>query len=200
MEDLEINKLPKCVHCGSQENLGKYETPEGVSVLCADCAAELSKKIESYSEQKSNYVLGFFASLLGAVIGSSLWIVLGMVNFYASFAGYAIAFAAFWAYSKAGGKFTKAGVIINIVTVIMGILFAEYAGVLIAVIRTSPGNPFFSYFAFTNQLFTLPAFYKTEWVNFVLGLLFAFLGCHNIIRNNLTNAKKMENFWIKKID
>lgn len=200
MEDIEINQLPKCVHCGSQENLGKYETPEGVSVLCEDCAAELSKKIENYKEQKNNFVLGFFASLLGAIVGSILWILLGMINFYASFAGYAIAFAAFWAYSKAGGKLTKAGVVINIVTVIMGILFAEYVGLFIAICRINPGYSYIEYASYINSILLLPEFLKSECINFVLGALFAFLGCHNIIRNNMTSAKKMENFWIKKID
>ena len=200
MEDIEINQLPKCVHCGTQDNLGKYETPEGVSLLCLDCAAELNKKVETYKEQKNHFVSGFFASLLGAIAGSVLWIALGMINFYASFAGYAIAFAAFWAYSKAGGKLTKAGVVINIVTVIVGILFAEYTGLVLAIWRANPGYSFIEYVAYINSILFLPEFLKSECINFVLGILFAFLGCHNIIRNNMTTAKKMENFWIKKID
>lgn len=190
----------KCVHCQSEENLAKYETPEGVSVLCDKCAAELINKMETFSNTKNGYVKGFFASLLGAIVGSVLWIVLGMVNFYASFAGYAIAFAAFWAYKKSGAKLNKTGVIINIICVVVGLLFAEYTGLIITIARAEPGYSFLEYFTYINSVLLLPQFLKHEIINIILGALFAFLGCHNIIKTNLITAKKMEAFWIKKIE
>lgn len=200
MEDLIINRMPKCVHCGSEENLSTYSTPEGNSILCDECAEELQKKIDNYSQLDNNYIQGFFASLLGAIAGSVIWILLGFINVYASFAGYAIAAAAFWAYGKAGGKLNKVGVVLNIITVILGIIFAEYAGIALSVIRGNPGYSFIEYINAVNNILFIPEFLKHEAINLLLGGLFAFLGCQNIVRTNMATAKKMENFWLKKIN
>lgn len=195
-----LNVSNSCVHCKKTEKLHLYVNNSKPCILCEDCGIELTKKIDSVTNAKNNYLKGFFASLLGALVASVLWIVLGVIGWYASFAGYVIAFAAFWAYNKVGGKLTKQGVIINICTIIFALIFAEYVELVIQLAREIPGGTLFGYILLVPSLLFYPDVLKHELISIAIGALFSFLGCNQIIKSNLEAAKNMNNINVKKID
>lgn len=194
---LEVKQ--SCIHCGEKENLSLYVNSSSPCILCNNCASQLMNQIEAMNNAKNNYLIGFFASLLGAIVGSAAWIFLGLIGWYASAAGYLIAFAAFWAYKKAGGKLTKTGVILNIICVVLGLIFAEYTGIVIALAKEFPEGNLLGYIIVTPTLFLIPEFLKHELISIGIGGLFAFLGCHQLIKQNLTAANNMTKLNLKKL-
>lgn len=194
---LEVKQ--ECIHCAKTENLSLYVNSSSPCILCDECASSLENQIDAINNAKNKYLPGFIASLFGAIAGSVVWILIGIIGWYASAAGYIIAFAAFWAYRKAGGKLTKTGVIINIICVILGLLFAEYAGIVIALAREYPDGNLLGYMIVAPTLFFIPEFAKHEFISFGIGALFAFLGCNQLIRQNFTAAKNMTKLNLKKL-
>lgn len=189
-----------CVHCGNTENLHLHDNVGRPCVLCDDCSSKIISQINSEKNANTNYLKGFLFSLLGAIAGSFIWILLGAIGWISSFAGYAIAFAAFWAYSKAKGKLTKTGVIINIVTIVLSLLLAEIVGIIIQIYKEIPGLELFDYIVYLFYILRNFDFLKHELINLGIGALFAFLGCNQIIKSNLNAAKNMQNMSIVKLD
>lgn len=137
----------------------------------------------------NNYFPGILGSLVGALLGSVIWILIGLLNFYASIAGFAIAYASFHGYKVMKGKNTKIGVLINIAAILVAILFAEYIGVFIELTRQFPDLSFSRFLSATPILLKDNEFMVSVLPNLGLGLLFAALGCFRLIRGSLASAR-----------
>lgn len=198
LKELETNSI--CEICQNPEELFFYGTNKGPFILCPDCAEKTKNDLLAHKNRNTNYIKGFFGSLIGAIIGSAVWIILGLAGFYASIAGFAIAYAAFWGYNFMKGKGTKVGVVINIITILIASFFAQYIDIFLDLTRAYPEITFPVYVYNTPELFTDLAFLKSLLPSFLLGLLFAFLGSNKIIRTTLAVANQMGQAHIEKIE
>ncbi|WP_318662493.1 hypothetical protein [Treponema sp.] len=196
----EINAVCVCGSCDNTEYLAVYTNGTVHSVLCEKCGSEVLKSFEEEKNKNPNYGKGFFLSLIGALIGSIVWILIGMAGFYASIAGLAISFCAFKGYEIAGGKVTKTGVIINIITIAIAFFFAQYIGLFIALQKEVPELTFSLFVLNSNLIFTDHDILSYILPNMGLGLLFVVLGASRTISNNFNAAKQAEEFKIEKIN
>ena len=200
LEEIEAKNI--CNFCENTENIDLYVSSKVHSFLCQSCGKKLLTDLQEEKNIKPKYLLGFFASLVGALIGSVVWVVLGMLGFIASLAGYAIAYGAFYAYKKVNSKYTKLAIILNVVAIIIAFLFAQYSGIVFEVLREykADGITFSDAILYTNYLFTNKEFIVALLPDFGFGILFAFLGSFRTIKDNYTSAKEEENFYIEKVD
>lgn len=200
LEEIEAKNI--CNFCENTENIDLYVSSKVHSFLCQSCGEKLLTDLQEEKNVKPKYLLGFFASLVGALIGSVVWVVLEMLGFIASLAGYAIAYGAFYAYKKVNSKYTKLAIILNVVAIIIAFLFAQYSGIVFEVLREykADGITFSDAILYTNYLFTNKEFIVALLPDFGFGILFAFLGSFRTIKDNYTSAKEEENFYIEKVD
>lgn len=200
LEEIEAKNI--CNFCENTENIDLYVSSKVHSFLCQSCGEKLLTDLQEEKNIKPKYLLGFFASLVGALIGSVVWVVLGMLGFIASLAGYAIAYGAFYAYKKVNSKYTKLAIILNVVAIIIAFLFAQYSGIVFEVLREykADGITFSDAILYTNYLFTNKEFIVALLPDFGFGILFAFLGSFRTIKDNYTSAKEEENFYIEKVN
>lgn len=82
---------------------------------------------------KDNVFLGIVGAVIGALIGSALWVLIGQVGFIAGIAGYAIVFCSVKGYKLLGKTISKKGIIICVIFSLVMILAAEYVSTGIAI-------------------------------------------------------------------
>lgn len=197
---IEIDGKCVCNNCNNTEDLAYYTNGTLFSLLCKDCGKTLISEYEEDKKKKNNYLRGFFGSLVGAIIGSVVWIIIGALGFFASIAGFAISYCAFKGYETVKGKLNVKGIIINVLTILLAFLFAQYAVLFIECMKEIDGMTLRGFIYFTPILFSDLEFLKSLLPDVGLGLLFAFLGTYNTIHNKYKSAKYMENLHIEKVD
>lgn len=190
----------KCSNCDNTNDLNFYTNGSVSLLLCNDCANDVKTKLAEEEKRSSYYVKGFFASLIGALIGSIVWIILGAIGFIASIAGLAIAYCAFFGYSRFGGKVSKTGVILTVFSIVIAFLFAEYIGLGIDFIKAVDGATMLDYIFYTPVILSDVELIKSILPDLGFGVLFAFLGSNRTIRDNLNRAKAGTGFSFEKID
>lgn len=188
-----------CESCGKTSFVDFYTNQAKSTLLCGDCYRNLAEKIRRESDAPNNYLTGFLGSLVGALIGSVAWIAIGAVGFYASIAGYAIAFAAFKGYEMGKGKKTSVGIALNVVSIVAALAFAQYAGIFIEFVKEYPGLTVPAFVLVTPDLFADPGFLKALLPDIGLGLLFAVLGTYRTIKNNYQSAAHTEKLQVEKV-
>lgn len=195
-----IEMKNKCFICDNTADLSFYTLGLKYSLLCKTCADSAIAKLQDSKNTKNNYLLGFLGSVLGALVGSVLWIIIGLLGFIASIAGAAISYCAFKGYSLFKGKLTKKGIVLNIVAIIIAFIFAQYIGLYFDFKEAIAGADFGLYLMFTPVLFSDSEFLLGLLPNLGLGILFIALGASTSISNNFKAAKNNEELKIEKID
>lgn len=201
MHELKIKC--ECCNCENTENLAFYSNGYVPLLLCKDCGEDVLRKVQEDKDAKNNYLIGFLYSIIGAIIGSVLWIILGVVGIYASIAGYAISYCAFKGYKKAKGKLTVAGIVLNIIAIVIAFIFAEYMGLYISFYKDADiASKSIKVFNLILDLMFKSGdveFIKGIALDFIIGLIFAALGTSNTIKENMKAAKAQKEFKVEKI-
>ncbi|MCM1259218.1 MAG: hypothetical protein NC307_15425 [Roseburia sp.] len=86
-------------------------------------------------EKKENILLGIIGAVVGILLGSVLWVLIGQIGFIAGIAGYAIVFCGMKGYEILGGKLSKAGIVLCIILSFLAIIGAEVVSLGIAAYR-----------------------------------------------------------------
>ena len=170
------------------------------SLLCESCGTNVIDQFEKDKLAKNNYIKGFLASLIGALIGSAIWIIIGALGFFASIAGLAISYCAFKGYEIAKGKLTRKGIILNVIAIVIAFLFAQYAVLFIQFMKEFENMDLLGFIILTPVIFSDLEFVKSLLPDIGLGILFAFLGTYRTIINNYKSAKNAENIKVEKIE
>ncbi len=196
----EIEGKNICDYCEETEFLSFYTNGTVHSLLCPKCAESVINKVEQEKKTHKNYVKGFFACLLGALIGSVLWILIGALGFFASIAGLAISICAFKGYAIAKGKLTRFGIVLNVIAILIAFIFAQYSVLFIQISKEIENLTIPGFLAITPVLFSSAEFLKALLPDIGFGLLFIFLGAYRTVLNNLKSAKDAENFKVEKVE
>lgn len=77
-----------------------------------EMVASLEEHKENILEKDENILLGLIGATIGALIGAALWVVIGLLRYYAWFAGIVAITLAFWGYKWLGGKVSKLGAVL----------------------------------------------------------------------------------------
>lgn len=83
--------------------------------------------------REENLPLGLVGAVLGVLLGSVLWIIIGQIGFIAGIAGYAIVFCGMKGYQLLGGKLSKAGIVVCVILSFLVIVGAEIVSLGIAI-------------------------------------------------------------------
>ncbi len=196
----EIDGKCICSNCDNTENLSFYSNGNVYSLLCESCGTNVIDQFEKDKLAKNNYIKGLLASLIGALIGSAIWIIIGALGFFASIAGLAISYCAFKGYGIAKGKLTRKGIILNVIAIVIAFLFAQYAVLFIQFMKEFENMDLFGFIILTPVIFSDLEFVKSLLPDIGLGILFAFLGTYRTIINNYKSAKNSENIKVEKIE
>lgn len=187
-----------CVHCGNQNYLYFYKYNKGISVMCENCGENLRNQITVEQNVKNNYFKGFIGSLIGAVIGSVVWVLLSYAGWVASIAGYAIAFCAFYGYKMLKGKLNKTGVIINIITIIIAFLLANYTGLYIELKKEFE-------LSVAQYIMVTPAFFSDKEMllamgkDLLIGAIFLALGIWSTVKKYFVEAGRKTGMKLEKL-
>ena len=187
-----------CFSCNKVKETDSYKVKGEPTFLCYECVDNIKAEAEKEKNASNNYLTGALCCIIGALVGSGLWILIGYFNFYASIAGYFIAYCAFSGYNFGKGKATKIGAVINIFAIIFALLFAEYIGLFIG-IRKEFEIDFLSFVKLSPTFFSNPTFIKSLIPSLGFGFLFAGLGSYKIVKSIFTKANELSNNSIEKI-
>ncbi len=187
-----------CFSCNKIKETNAYKINNKQSFLCDECVENIKNELEKANNEPNNYLKGALCSIIGALVGSGLWILIGYFNFYASIAGYFIAYCAFYGYNFGKGKATKIGAVINIFAIVFALLFAEYIGLFIDA-KKEIGLDFLSFIRLSPLLFSDISFIKSILPSLGLGFLFAGLGSYRVIKSIFTKANELSNISIERI-
>lgn len=129
-------------------------------------------------------VAGATGALLGGLVGSIPWIIVGYMGLFVGFLGFVIGLAAKKGYELLGGAPGKAKRPIIIAAVILSVLLSSYFTSVIGVYSILAGQPgaVGSAFLITLSLYMDPSFLGEIAFDLILGLLFAMLGCRGMFR------------------
>lgn len=96
---------------------------------------ELNYTAQPVSVEKNNYIKGLLGAIVGALIGSILWVVVYQLGIIAAICGMAIALCSIKGYILLGGKVNLIGIIMVIVVILASVFLAEFTGLAISVSR-----------------------------------------------------------------
>ena len=197
LKDMECRS--SCLSCKESKESKLFAINESVSCLCSDCSRIIEDKINTEKNKSDRYIPGAIGALLGGLVGSIVWFIIGQLNFYASIAGYVVANAAFRGYNLFKGRQSKIGALITAVAILLSILFAEYAGIMNEFMTEYPELGFQGFIQLTPQLFSDSGFLSAILPNLGLGLVFAGLGSHKLIRGMFTNTRERKELLFESL-
>lgn len=171
---------------------GKNDKENELRKITEEKKKSLFVESEDDNLGENNYIQGAVGSLVGALLGSVIWFLIGMVGFYASIAGYAIAFCAFKGYQLMKGKLTRVAVVINIVAMLIAFLAVNYLSYFYAIHKEVPDLTLKAFGQVLPIIIREPEVLREICLNLGLGLLFMLLGSYRTIKECFDFIKKKE--------
>jgi hypothetical protein len=192
-----------CGLCHEKEVESFYAIDGQALPLCASCYQEKVQLLEGNQPiPPASYLMGFLGALLGGIVGSSVWIVIGLVGFVASIGGVAISYASYFGYRKFGGKNGIFAFICVVVSVILSVVFAELFGLGIEVVKYANGSHIqLSLAQIVSVVFNVVTSGEDNsqiFLNMGLGFLFAGLGSFRLLKTLFAKSAKV-NFTLERI-
>lgn len=182
---------PACFSCNSGQT-DSFAMENGVAVrLCTQCQADIEKSIEErnneYSAAKNNFLIGFAGAAIGALAGSVVWVVIGLLGYFAAIAGAAISFCAVKGYTMMKGKVTVPAILMICLISLVVLVIAQFVTLDINAYmefqKAGAQISFWQVFQHTFEIPFLDSELTTGFVkDIVLGLLFMALGSYPIIK------------------
>lgn len=193
-----------CGLCADKAHLEFVRFGDLVGGICSECQNRLNQEyaeIKGKNANDGNYVSGTIGALLGAMIGSALWLLVSYLGYYASIVGLAMAFLAQAGYRLSRGRIQKGMPWIVLGSVVIGILVANAIEIAIGLSQ----DPEIGISLLDALLIAPQAFFNTEmfyvgavWKEVAIGLFFALLGSWNTIKN-LHNESSGQIYQIERI-
>jgi hypothetical protein len=194
----QAGAAPACYHC-NERSTDSYAMVNGEAVkLCSQCAMEMEhsivQKTDEFKEVPNNYLKGTLGAILGALVGSIAWVVIGLLGYIAAIGGIAISFCAAKGYTLLKGKITKPAVLIICLVSVVVMVLAEFVSYDIAIYNEAINAGYSAGIGEVSQLTFNLILYESEVTgefvkNCLLGLLFLALGSYSIIKPLFATAK-----------
>ena len=187
-----------CFNCNSVQTDG-FAKVNGVAMkLCSECSigieGTIAQETEAHATAQNHYFTGTIGALLGALIGSIAWVLIGLLGYLAAIGGIAIAFCAAKGYTMMKGKVNALGIVIICLICIVVMVVAQFVTVDIQVLNefSKAGSPigFWDATSFTLEVIQNEPEVTSEFIkDTLLGLLFLALGSYSIIKSLVVQAK-----------
>lgn len=173
-----------CENCKGRGDFRFVDISGDKYQMCSACADSFKKKLQDFNEKHEKMVPGILGALIGAVLGSLLWILLDQINFIAGIAGYAIVFCSFKGYEKLGGRVSRKGVVACIIICLITILGADLFSFAIDIFKEFSST---YHISFLDAIRSVPLFLlegdvlRPILINLGIGYLIAFAGCYSFV-------------------
>lgn len=187
----EAGAEPACLNCGEGAPDGFAMVNGAAMKLCAKCRSEIEGAMlqgaEEHAVAQNNYLRGVIGAVLGALLGSIAWVVIGLLGYLAAIGGIAISFCAIKGYQLMKGKITKLSILIICVVSIAVMVLAQFItwDIIFYNEMANAGNPV-EFGLVLQHTFELPFIDSEIQAAFIkdclLGLLFLVLGSYPIIK------------------
>lgn len=192
-----------CYNCGADGRHEAYRVGSVTAEVCPSCIMALDALFSSEKETlkvSGNYLTGAIGAVLGALLGSVVWLLVSYFGFVASFAGFAIAYMAYYGYRLFKGKVGKGMPVILILAVLLAIFAANTIEIAYGLVTSEIGLTLGEALAIAPRaFFDNELFYVGEvWKNIALGLVFGILGSYGIIRRSMDEAA-FKHYEIEKL-
>lgn len=116
-----------CSYCRNVKPLRAAAVDGVPALICDDCRVKLVSGESVTQAKRENVPLGIIGAILGVLLGSALWILIGQLGFIAGIAGFAIVFCGMKGYDLLGKRLSKVGIVVCVLLSILMILGAEVA-------------------------------------------------------------------------
>lgn len=192
-----------CFNCGKEGRHPVYRVGIVTVEACPSCITELETAFADEKESlqvSGSYATGAIGAVLGALLGSVVWLIISYFGFIASFAGFAIAYAASFGYRLFRGKVGKGMPAILIASVLFAIFAANTVEIAYGLYASGIGLTAGEAMAIAPRaFFDNEIFYVGEvWASMALGLLFGIMGSYSIIRRSMDDAA-FKDYEIEKL-
>jgi hypothetical protein len=188
-----------CFRCGAN-NADAFVMVDGVALkYCNKCLAEAENAHEQRQGANKatgkNYLRGITGAFIGALLGSLVWISLGLVSRVAVIGGIAVSFCTIKGYKILKGKITKAAVFITCMISFIFFSIAEFFRYDIAAISNeiAKRNAGMDFWAATHAvltaIFTNGKVAKEFLINCPWGFLFLVAGAFIALAPHFSKAK-----------
>lgn len=204
----ELQVRPSCFNC-DKEGIQQYTNlNEIITPTCNQCFGDLeqsiSNAVEEYQNKDNNYLMGAIGSFIGALIGSLLWIIIGMLGYIASIAGLIIATASLKGYTILKGKVKRLTPFIIGISSLIAIVLAQFISLNISVYReiTALGIniTMFDVISLISELLFTEKEMQSEFVRDLgFGLIFAIIGTFSLFRNLFRNGDGTTAAFIERV-
>lgn len=125
------------------------------ALLCENCFTQGMNWASGQGGQKENILLGLVGAIGGVLLGTVLWVVIGLVGFIAGIAGYAMVFCGMKGYEMLAKKLSRKGIVMCIILSCLMILGAEYISLGITIYKELKDM---YYISLIDSLALVPAF------------------------------------------
>ncbi|MGA2641745.1 MAG: hypothetical protein ABSG21_12690 [Spirochaetia bacterium] len=186
----ELGLRPGCFNCNEAIHAPAALVNGAAFGLCDACYNKLQAVRDAALRERKrapvSVVRGFLGALVGGLLGSAVWILIGSIGFYAGIAGLAIAWAAFTGYKLLKGPPNRASPFVIGASIILSVLFAEAAGLVLQIMKEAAAQKY--HISLIDGIRILPAVLQqgdatsSILLNLSIGLVFAGLGSWRLLR------------------
>lgn len=128
-----------CAHCKSNSPLHAVAVDQTPLLLCDNCLSQVMGRMGGKRQREENVLLGLIGAIVGVLLGSVLWVVIGQIGFIAGIAGFAIVYGGMKGYELLGGRLSKAGIVICVLLSLLMVVGAEVVSIVVALYRELSG-------------------------------------------------------------
>lgn len=195
-----------CILCGQPTNgegCPVRLSGDTVVPMHAPCCEKAAESFNAPTDKSSNSALGIIGAVCGALIGAAVWAAIFQFGFITSIAGLLIGFLASCGYDLLKGRPGKAKLITVIVCCVIGVALGTLVGTLIPYYTAfgelgmstqarfeaiSPSMP--GWFTYMRGAVSVEGaeFWKSLALNMGLGILFAGVGCLDLLRRSAEDS------------
>lgn len=159
---------------------------------------------QNLEENKGSYLSGFVGALVGSILGGIVWAVILNIGYVASIIGYLIGWLAEKGYTLLKGKDGKGKIVILMIMAVLGVAIGTVGAQVIEMIKLisngeMPGLTYSDIPLWVSELFKDSEYVTYMVKDYILGLVFAFLGCFSFLKGKGKKAVKGESVETKSI-
>lgn len=195
-----LTRPQQCIYCAQftgGEGHPVRLSADTVAPMHSPCLAQAAENHRSASQQPGNTGRGVLGAALGALIGAVIWMLMYQLGYFARIVCVLIGLLASWGYDLCKGRPGKTKVVTVIVCSLLAVVLGTFAGSILPYLE--------KYMALgetTRQMFAdfsgrMPvwltyiranihasSYWSSLGVNLLLGVLFAAMGCADLLRQS----------------
>lgn len=143
---------------------------------------------ENNTENKSNLFLGIIGAIIGATLGSIIWIAIGKIGFIAGIAGFIMVIFSMQGYMKLAGSIDKRGQIISICIALFMIFVANYTSYALEICKSYNIADIINAFKRLPRVLTAANLWGSFAKNLVVGYLLSIWSCYKLLKTVFTKV------------